>query len=444
MPCGHGRSKMESTMLPRMYSNASTSNAWFVSKISRGSVTIVNRYNYWESNGVWQYNYDGQWNNLSSVTLESGVKLDSKSLIRFHQNKPDYGLRMLYYYEDASESEVGENVTPENEYDMKVAYMLIHPTPVRSNFTVHEVNKTYVLLEDQYWNEGISISDFVSIHTPVERASDPIPYEFYSMIAPKELRTFYENVKKFEMSRPVAMIRKINKNAGRLGLEVDANTGRRLISVDRGYIPLDYDHARLMFRPKHNFNGNLTFDFEVCDCLAVDGATSSKYFSINITVLPINDSPVYKSRTPLLPPIAYNLTDEPNDGFTVGELIKFTNTYDVENGQDIGIAIYSLPLSSKYGKWQYLADGNWEDLVVVNKINPFKVDLHTLSPNMSINAFFFGKDQRIRFYVDGGHLWKFSVAMRQTFLGFSYWDRSDGITEGIVKYFSLYTIHMTR
>ena len=190
LSCDHLSKKMSAKMLPRMYSTDSKSDIINATTLS-GDVVIVHRYNPMETYGGWQYSYDGKWNNLSSVPSESGVKLNSESNIRYRQSKSQYGLRQLYYYSDNSNEAVGKILSPKSSNDMKIALMLIHPKPVRSNIIIIDYNHTYTMNEDDLGKDGgILLSDLVTVESPVERIEQPIPHDYISMLNWQEYADF--------------------------------------------------------------------------------------------------------------------------------------------------------------------------------------------------------------------------------------------------------------
>ena len=413
-----------------MYSNMTFSQSWLVDFLSNESIILINQHNIYIENGLWQYNYGDHWNDLSSIPFNAGVKLGSNSQVRYRMLSPQYGLRLLYYSVDNTKKTVGDIILASDFQNIKNAVMFIHPIPFNSNFSVLSNLKIYKLNKDDYWNKGILLNEIVYLHSPFNVNLQSIPNEYTNKIPSFYLNSFYQSLEKFELSRPVGVIAENFKEFGRLEVEVQTQYGLQSFdSQQKKYFSLDYNNSKLVFRPKENFYGTLNISIKFCNCFSDEKIVISKIVTLMIIVYPINDSSVNPTGMFYLPPIGFNLTDEPNYGFTITQLVTFTKAYDVKKFTKIGIVVFKLP-ENKYGKWQYLKDDKWEEIIVNNTLDMLNVNYSALAIETVLNLFYLNNYERIRFNLNGDILWKISDAYQLAFLGFSFWNNQENISTG--------------
>lgn len=426
-------------MLPRMYLDNDTSQEYTIISIisSRSSgISLLNKFSpEHKQQAVWQYNYDGHWHDIDRIPEEMTVQLSATSKIRYSKRSNgvlQYGFHMFYYFEESSALKVGQAAQPGSGV-LKKAFLLVHPVPIVTQFSANDLKYTYTLYEDQYFNQGIQLNEFFYTTTPIKFVEDPVPKEYHDSIPSEEMKIFHQDVEQYEHSRPVAVIKTDISSAGNLEIVVQTEQGPLLVPPKKHGLPLDFENSILMFRPHLNYYGNINVSLEICNCFSTVGDVTSKMLSLNIDVIPINDPPIFTSRVAQLPPIPFEITDENGNRFSINQLINETKTYDPEKGTDIGIAVYKLPTTNKLGQWQYKNDNDvWTDIVVNNTVDPFKTNAKDMDSNTFVNAHHFDKDQTIRFNLyDDTVLWKSSEGRYGSFLGFSYWDKSNGLAPGM-------------
>ena len=414
---------LQVTLLNKMFSSNKSSEIFSTNTLlPNRRVSFVNRHEHIEQQGTWQYKYNNRWHNLNDLPEEMAVSLDSNSQFRYHQRQADYGIRILYYFEDKANSVVGSRKTPQPEDEIKAAILLIHPTPISSDFTVHETSKVYQLREDEYDNKGISIYDFIHIHTPVKMYKEyPIPEYLSRYVPAKDMESFDRDLSLFQNSRPFIKIKTDFESFGELWEYLD---GKKIYKI-KDTISVDFQDARLFFRPKRNYNGNFSINFQVFNSFLLSSNNNINLFSLAIQVTPVNDPPSFTTWTPNFPAIGYNLTDEPNVGFTVEEFLQANGVYDLETGSDIGIAVYSTPHSTAIGYWKYYLNETWVNLTVVNKIDMFNLYSKGDNENSTVNVHLFESKQRLKFELNSDTHWNYITAVKDSSLGFSYWDKFD-------------------
>ena len=406
--CSTSATKMPSTMLPSMNMANVTSDAVSVSAIG-SDIFVVNRFSELDQYGVWQYNFDGKWNNLSSIPVESGVQLDSESSLRYYQHTSHYGLRHLYFYRGVM-GQVGEVAKPQRGHSLEVVLMLIHPQPTRSTITVQPYSAAYVMNEDDPGTSGgIALSDLVTVDTPIA----DIKYDYYTLV-PKAHKSAYEAAKReFSTYRPYVEIKQNFAGIGKLVLEEYSLSGITRKPAP-AKISLDIEFATLVFVPHPDANGkfNLTMTFHD----AAANLTSPVDAVIPVEVVSVNDRPTGKS-APLVP-IPYNISGG-YSGFTIDELIAKANARDAES-QSVGVSIIDYS-ASQLGVWEVysVVDAEWVAL------NLTKNDKKAATEN----ALLASGDTRLRLKLDNeNELWTRREA--RPYLRLRIWDGSDDKQEG--------------
>ena len=423
-----GNDHLQVTLLNKMFSSNKSSEIFSINTLlPNRRVSFVHRHEPNEQQGTWQYKYNNRWHNLNDLPEELAVTIDSNSQFRYHQHKADYGIRILYYFEDESNSVVGSRKKPQPKDQIKAAILLIHPIPISSDVTVHETRKVYQLREDDYDNKGISIFDFIHIHTPVEMHKEyPIPEYLSQYLPAREMESFDRDLSLFHNSRPFIKVKTDFERFGELWEYLD---GKIMYKI-KDTISVDFQNARLFFRPKWNYNGNFSIDFQVSNPFLLSSNSNKNLFSLAIQVAPVNDPPSFTTWTPNFPAIGYNLTDEPNIGFTVEEFLQANGVYDVETGSDVGIAVYRTPHSTAIGYWKYYLNETWVNLTVVNKIDMFNLHSRGDNENSTVNVHLLVGKQRLKFELNRDTHWDYITAVKDSSLGFSYWDQFDGLDLG--------------
>ncbi|XP_065649298.1 uncharacterized protein LOC100202590 isoform X4 [Hydra vulgaris] len=418
-------------VLPQMYSNMSFSPTWILNVLSHKPIILINHFDIYDGNGSWQYNNANQWQNLSSIPQNFGVKLDSHTLMRYTLYSPQYGLRLLYYTVDNSKWKVG-NIVPSTDFKaIKIAAIFIHPSIFNSSFSLLSNSKVYQIKKDDYWNEGFQLNELFKLYSPLKVIPNPIADEYIKIIPYYHLNLFYQSLEAFELFRPFGRIIESIQNLGRLEVEVQTKHG--LLSFDSqqiNYFLLDYNNSKVVFRPRKNFYGTLNISIEFYSCFFCEIKKPIKSVNIVIIVNPVNDSPINSSNTLYLPPIGFNLTDEPNYGFTIAQLVALSKGYDVERGNKIGIAVFKVP-ECKFGKWQHLKNRRWENIIVNNDLDILNVNLSKVSLDTVLNLFYLDNHEQIRFNLNGDYLWNVDSAYYLSFLGFSFWDMQDNVSIGV-------------
>lgn len=410
-PCG--RQEMRTSMVPKsvkalpsMYSNDSKSMEMSLSMLEEDSIVLVNRRNENKETGVWQYNFDGKWTNLTSLPYETGVKLVSSSKFRYRQYKGQYGSRILYFYEDMSRVAPGARVSFQTTVDIKEAVMLIHPRATRVELTVSKQNATYMLNEDEYDNKGISLTNLFKMSTALNRVEEPVHPDYFHAIPSQVYSGFQHDLQNFELYRPYARVSPNYMSFGDLAVEVYTPHGfvRKPVNNE---LKLDHTYAKLVFTPRADYNGNFSVDFVIRD--AVKNISLPTKFTLRILVRPMNDPPIVSSNQFDFPPIPFNITNYENNGVSVSEIISASGVTDPESGTQIGVAI-SNGFGSSIGTWQINRGAFWVNL---------NLD-HTTK------VFIASGDVRIRMNVTQDVIWRFSN--QRTFIAFRFWDKSDRST----------------
>ena len=491
-----------------MYMGNATSQKFSVSMLSSGRQDIGITYEPSEQdqqNGEWQYNFDGDWHSLSkapSRDKKKAIKLYSNAWLRYvpRESSKSYGLRVLNFFPFSSMDKNGAIADIPSLVSFEIALLLVHPVPVPSGYSlVHHSSSTKKIevQEDGFFSKGLPIASLVHVHVPIPMLKNPVPLHMLPFVDARELKMFEHSVKTMEKSRPVAVVKTDVKDKGSLHISFPApgtDGGVYILPTDDYYVPLDYANASLLFVPKKNYHGSFSVDLEICNCLAVVANTTSTNnnnittLSIAIDVVPINDQPEVTSPLLYMPVMPYENATVKNDGYRIGDLISGRSSSgkfaakDVETSSaDLGIAIFTIPQSQKYGKWQYqnLVGGSWRDIVIAqNEVNPFVLMKSTANnqnqqtfggvnkPTMNIEKNFYTKDQvmqfnsisaektaiekkfrgvkmnlhllnatqRIRFQLAGDLWWRRSDAMKSAILGFTVWDRSDGWAPGLYDF----------
>lgn len=151
-------------------------------------------------------------------------------------------------------------------------------------------------------------------------------------------------------------------------------------------------------------------------------------FTFDVHVTPVNDQPIVTDFRIFLPPIAYNLSTNPNVGSLVKDLTTKPSssqgqasplTTDVDKDV-LGIAVVQAPNSS-LGSWYYQAPGSqtWLQIIVDNED-------YTDSLNGQVEVFILNSDHKIRFQVHKEDiLWTNVEALGLAKIVFLVWDGSD-------------------
>ena len=403
MPCGGVHLPKEESdepsivTLPHMFTGNMTSREFPVSLLSGGR-SIGVTYEPSEQNqehGDWQYNVDGSWYSLSKIPSrgkQKAVRLHGNAKLRYVpiQGSMDYGLRVLNFFLHSSVDRNGAIVDIPGLVSFEVALMLIHPIPVPSGYSLvhHSVaTKKIEVMEDQFYSQGLAIADLVHVHVPIPMLSNPVPSHMLPFVDEHELKMFEHSVKVMEQSRPVAVVRSDVEDKGSFHIyfpDPNENGGAYILPTDDYYVPLDYANASLLFVPVKNYHGSFTVELEICSCLATAGnVNNSDSISLAVDVVSVNDQPEVSSPLFFMPALPYaDAVNTANSGYLVSDLISQEtkgdvsefSAWDIEtSSEDLGMAVFSVPESGKYGKWQYQTlDGTWHDINLQNDdVNPF-------------------------------------------------------------------------
>jgi len=494
MPCGREQSVVASTIktLPHMYAINQTSVSYPTTLLAdSGKISIVNMADIIQQGfGDWEYNYDGIWHGLSEVPAKIAVRLGHRSLIRYvpRPGFDRYGLRILNFFEDTqSDISVGDYMAIPSQVSIYLAMLLVHPVPVNSVFTIYPFEDEYEVMEDQKYGLGIPISRFVHFNLPVVWNPIPIPERYLNFVQQEDYHQFQESVLLYKMSRPVAKVLTDLTDFGRLKIVFHRDDGVYLLPISR-YIPLDFKNTSLVFVPNHNVYGKFSIELGICRCLTGDEANMQNV-TLPITVYPVNDSPMVPSQTILLPPIPF---EAENKGLLVSDIVNGF-AYDPENDEYLGVAIFSVPENKELGHWQFYDNNtdSWQDIIVENLLNPFKLlqshavgnsvdgmkagekddeefygyrkkkrieyytreelqrqesgademEAHQLYQGLTLNVLLLENTRRIRFQLYGDVLWKRSDGFTRSFLGFTFWDGSDGLYQG--RFIACITVNPT-
>ena len=418
MPCGGSpispkdndeTSERSIITLPHMFIGNMSSREFPVSVLSGGqSIGITFEPSEQDQrHGEWQYNYDGDWHSLSNAPSrdkQKAVKLHNNAKLRYvpSQGSMNYGLRVLNFFPHSSVDRNGVIVDIPGLVSFEIALLLIHPIAVPSGYSlVHHsaATKKIEVQEDQFFSQGLPIADLVHVHVPIPMLKNPVPSHMLPFVDEHELEMFERSVKIMEQSRPVAVVRSDVKDKGNLRIyfpDPNTNGSAYIVPTDDYYVPLDYANASLLFVPVKDYHGSFTVNLEICSCLATAGSTggatnNNSISNLNITtisltidVLSVNDQPEVSSPLLFMPALPYaDAITTSNAGYLVSDLInqqqssgaaKF-GVRDIEtSSKDLGLAVFSIPESVEYGKWQYQAlDGTWHDInnLQNDDVNPF-------------------------------------------------------------------------
>jgi len=407
--CSMSASKMKSTMLPSMSMNDSTSGTVNVSSIG-SSIFIINRPSSLDDYGTWQYSFDGKWNNLSSIPMESGVQLDSESSIRYFQSSNHYGLRHLNFYRGVVSNDIGEVARPQGGHSLEVALMLINPEPVRSTITVETYNQSYTMNEDDPGTSGgIALSDLVTVEAPLANLN----YEYYGLVSGSEKSTYETAKNEFMKYRPFV---EVEQNFGSIGkLFLDEMTMDGVVRKPApSKISLDIEFATLVFVPLLDIHGS--FDLKLTFYDAENNLTAPVMNCIPVVVNSVNDRPHGKSAR--LPDIPYQLSSG-YEGFPVYDLVSAGKGKDAES-VSVGIAIIGYS-GSKVGTWETNLGGNWSALNIT-KNGRVRTSENALLLNGTLQ-------NRLRLKLNSNStLWTRREA--RPYLLARFWDGSDNLAEG--------------
>ena len=424
-------------MLPKTFLNQTYSKTFKASVLTKSKkVYIFNQYDM-----GWEYGKNGSWYQLSKV-YGGGVVLSSSDSLRYSLNHTNsYGSKMLRYYVDQYDSLDANSYVPFHE--SKIAVMMIHPVPLNASVSFI-ANGTLTMEEDGYMNNEVFQSQMLSVHGNLSHARRYIPYEVEQLSLPAfAMHDLEKSIKAFEDSQPRVSIMSgaghhMSWNIRRRN-NFDAAAATHYSTEDyisrHHPVTLGKGNASFVLYPQWNFHGNFSTTFKVCMFCHQPSHPRHKsiVFRIDVTVLPVNDNPERRHAMWMLPPIAYNLTNDPNDGFAVSQLAS-GNAKDPEQGSHLGIAVYtSSGNDEKYGYWQYFDQSNtlWKNLTVDNPgLNAFDLDPYELDPATSINVHLLEASTKIRFKLRGDVLWRKYQAYEKSFIGYSFWDMQDNMSEG--------------
>uniref|UniRef100_A0A7M5VD18 REJ domain-containing protein n=2 Tax=Clytia hemisphaerica TaxID=252671 RepID=A0A7M5VD18_9CNID len=514
--------------LHHMYVNEKTSKTFEIRTLSPKGVGLIIGDEQNAHMGDWEFTSDGNWYKLSKTAglyQNKAIKIDPSEKFRYVPipNYKGYGLRVLHFFESDASIRNGMTIDIPTDSDNTIAMLLIHPIPMKPDLTVHQY-RTYNVNEDTFLSKGVPIASFVHLPSLLV-IPDPIPDNYHPIVHYNELKMFEDSLKLFKNSLPVARVKTDLKQVGTLHISFPTKDykGVYLVPADNFYIPLDRN-ASLVLVPHPDFYGQRDVVLEICYCLSGD-YTNVQSVNLLVNVQPINDEPVVTSRSIYLPTLPYHNATE-SDGFLVSELASNNLVSDIDSGSNLGIAVFMIPKSTKYGWWQYSNIYNqWVNITVQNTADPFhindelqeqgdeelkkryeeekknqeKIDqieankhkpptvmflkesskddgknakddgkngkndhgseknyeneynmyphytneemdkdpryeekqfLHDKYYGQLLNFISLRPEQKIRFKLNGNRFWTRSTAMNDVFLGFMFWDQSDGMPTG--------------
>lgn len=173
------------------------------------------------------------------------------------------------------------------------------------------------------------------------------------------------------------------------------------------------DLDKLVFTPKENFYGNVTFKYQ-----GSDGYLYTNESTVTIVIKPVNDAPVLTSNQTLTS-IDEDILDINNIGQTVASFITDGTITDVDGVAYKAIAITSV--DNSYGTWQYrLENGSWTN---ISNISGAKI-------NLGSSALLLDSNSLLRFIPNE------NFYATSTF-EFRAWDKSSGVVGGVTDPYKL-------
>ena len=147
-------------------------------------------------------------------------------------------------------------------------------------------------------------------------------------------------------------------------------------------------------------------------------------YTFNVSVTPTNDQPEVETPRIFLPAIAYNVTNLPNAGKLVKDLLIQARASDIDEDK-LGIAIVQA-LNTSIGSWYYKSpSGVWTQVIVDNA--EYSDGLRGNVSAMILNSSYLLKFQM----HDDDIFWNNVEASQQAKIVFLPWDGSDNATIGL-------------
>ena len=374
--------------------------------------------------------------NLTS--LSGGVVIDRAAYLKFKSLKENaYGIRILNYFlvsdlvgQDKSLNFIVGSVVNTGGFNIsmkKTAVLLIKPVARFQQLKAKSKLPVITINEDSKMDTkgpGFRVSDYLTLKTETE--DHKIPSSMYSYIPKAELDEYHQYKLTFSRRKPSANVALMYGGIWQVKIEGEQIFGGAYNLELRNKFPVF--GSDLYFFPRKDFTGTAMLSLRICYCNMMHPEDVPLFLNITVNVLSINDRPVPLKQLIILPPIAFDTTAQPNNGFPVSSLGKFAK--DPEE-VSFGIAILSVS-KSQLGKWHYkLSSGSWVEYTLNpgrnnrNKQGAFDV-LH-LKPTDSL-----------KFLLQNGtSQWTNSSALKRAWLRFAFWDMTDRKSNGMLLAFFL-------
>lgn len=373
---------------------------------------------------------------VNLTTLQSGLVVDKSAFLQFESaDDNSYGVRILNYYKlsDLGNYNVSKYVNGAlvgdsglSNITRKTAVLLIRPVARTERLRMKPNPPVISILEDSGTMSLPRINEFLNLNTELQDHS--IPRSMFPYLDNRELDLFYEYKTMYQTVQPTAKVALISSTgSGTWYAKVAGDqfsTERFKLNPGAEFPVFTTD---LYFQPMGNYYGEAWLLLNVCYCGQAHQEDKAITIRIPVEIKPVNDKPKAWVKRIAFPPIAYNTTTHPNNGFSVSLLNQYVSDIETTN---LGITVFDA-LSSRIGKWYYkLKNGTWTELkqrrLVEHGSSYGDIEVVRLLP-----------DDEIKFELnDDARHWSFADAMREVRLHFMFWDMADNKSSGMCGFFS--------
>ena len=380
--------------------------------------------------------YNGDWvaelsngHHVNLSAIAGGLLAEKSTNLQFDSaDDNSYGARILHYYKlsdiqnfNASHYSNGALVDSSilSNRTRKTAVLLIRPVARAERLRLKSRPPAFKIFEDSKMVSVPSIVEYLNLN--IDMQDHNVPKSLYPYVNKDELDIFYQYKATYEKFRPKATVVAVSDNGKWYGKLPDQEFASDTFGLTPGTdFPVFF--TKLYFIPSANYYGEAWLHLNVCYCSLTHQEEKPLSFKLRVQVHSVNDQPKAFMKRIQFPPIAFNTTSHPNNGFRISVLQKYASDFETSN---LGITVFDA-LSSKLGKWQYkLQNDTWKDLkqrkMVEHGSSYGEIEIVHLSAE---------DDIRFKLNNDASH-WSLAEAMREVRLHFMFWDMSDNKTTGM-------------
>ena len=379
------------------------------------NVVLIRPWN--ETNGNWIVTApDGSTTDISG--MGGGLAFSKTYKISFQStNVNSYGARFLHFYKfsDFAHHVSVHSFVPNStlsRMERRTGVLLIRPV-VRAGHLKLKTQQPLV----RVLNESLSLIPpiYEYLDYKVKFQSRGMLRSLYPYFNKDDLDLFYQYEAAYKMFQPSARVVSIPRNGSFYTKTTDGDSKSELVEVSQ-YTRIPAFTTNLYFRPQPGYFGPAWLRLNI-------GIPQNNENLLSLTMrIEIVHKPKATEQFIEFPPIAYNLSKDPNDGFLVSSLNKYASDIDTPV---LGIMIYGMQLNS-FGKWYYkLKQGDWTR--ITNVVTPPPV----LGDDTIIHLVRLKPDDAIKFELENDlSFWSFSAAKFRFKLMFRFWDMSDNKNHG--------------